>query len=227
MLDEKHRLLMTERAMLGNLQAIVQDADKSDPNLVAENALGILSTEKRKTWSHCRNVIKENEYNAKCLEIVDTALFVVCMDDTEPVDAAQLCNNMLCGTYHLENGIQRGTCTNRWYDKLQIIVCANGAAGINFEHTGVDGHTVLRYVADVYTELIMRFAKSIHSATKSLFHASTSPYAIGAGKKPDQIDDLDYASDVARNTSPKKLEWSLCKEIRDAIRFGETRLSDL
>lgn len=25
------------------------------------------------------------------------------------------------------------------YDKLQIIVCANGEAGINFEHTGVDG----------------------------------------------------------------------------------------
>jgi hypothetical protein len=31
--------------------------------------------------------------------------------------------------------------------QLQIIVCANGEAGINFEHTGVDGHTVLRYAA--------------------------------------------------------------------------------
>lgn len=28
--------------------------------------------------------------------------------------------------------------------QLQIIVTADGAAGINFEHTGVDGHTVLR-----------------------------------------------------------------------------------
>ncbi len=75
---------------------------------------------------------------------------------------------MLCGTYKLQRGVQTGTCTNRWYDKLQIIICANGAAGVNFEHTGVDGHTVLRYAADVYTELIMRFAKSINSATKSL-----------------------------------------------------------
>lgn len=158
-LDDKHRMLLTERAMLGNLQAIVKDADELDPNLVAESAVGILSTEKRKTWSDCRDLLKSNEYNAKCLEIIDTALFVVCMDDTEPEDAAKLSNNMLCGTYHLQNGIQRGTCTNRWYDKLQIIVCENGAAGINFEHTGVDGHTVLRYVADVYTELIMRFAK--------------------------------------------------------------------
>jgi hypothetical protein len=50
--------------------------------------------------------------------------------------------------------------TNRWYDKLQIIVCSNGEAGINFEHTGVDGHTVLRYAADVYTELVLLFAKA-------------------------------------------------------------------
>jgi carnitine O-acetyltransferase len=150
---------LTERALLGNLQAIVTDAEKLDPNLIAETAVGILSTEKRKTWSNCRKILKTNEYNAKCLEIIDSALFVVCMDDAEPEDAGQLSNNMLCGTYQLINGIQRGTCTNRWYDKLQIIVCKNGAAGINFEHTGVDGHTVLRYVADVYTELIMRFAK--------------------------------------------------------------------
>lgn len=43
--------------------------------------------------------------------------------------------------------------------QLQIIVCSNGEAGINFEHTGVDGHTVLRYAADVYTELVLLFAK--------------------------------------------------------------------
>ena len=30
--------------------------------------------------------------------------------------------------------------------QLQIIICADGAAGINFEHTVVDGHTVLRYI---------------------------------------------------------------------------------
>ena len=43
--------------------------------------------------------------------------------------------------------------------QLQIIVCSNGEAGVNFEHTGVDGHTVLRYAADVYTELVLLFAK--------------------------------------------------------------------
>lgn len=226
-MDEEHRPLLTERALLTNLQAIVKDADQTDPSHIAEAAVGILSTENRKIWSGCRDILKGHTHNARCLEVIDTALFVVCMDDTEPVDAAQLCNNMLCGTYQLQDGVQVGTCTNRWYDKLQIIVCANGAAGINFEHTGVDGHTVLRFVADVYTELIMQFAKSIHSATKSLFQAKTSPHARGAGKKADQGDDVERSQAIIRATTPKKLEWALEQDLSDAIKFAETRLSDL
>ena len=49
-----------------------------------------------------------------------------------------------------------GTCLNRWYDKsLQLIVCENGSAGVNFEHSKMDGHTVLRFASDVFTDTIM------------------------------------------------------------------------
>lgn len=229
-LDEEHRPLLTERAMLGNLQAIVRDADKLKIEEVAAGSVGILTTEKRPIWSMYREHLREDSHNRKCLEVVDSALFVVCMDDSEPADAAELSNNMLCGTYKLQRGVQTGTCTNRWYDKLQIIVCANGTAGVNFEHTGVDGHTVLRYAADVYTELIMRFAKSINSATKSLFKAKTSPFAKGAGKKANGTTseaDARKAQDVNQATAPKKLEWNLTTKLADGIKYGETRLSDL
>lgn len=231
-LDEDHQPLLTERAMLSSLQAIVRDADQISVNEVAKGSVGILTTETRPIWSMYREHLRENSHNRKCLEVVDSALFVVCMDDSSPADAAELSNNMLCGTYKLVQGVQTGTCTNRWYDKLQIIVCANGTAGINFEHTGVDGHTVLRYAADVYTELIMRFAKSINSATKSLFKAKTSPFAKGAGKKPNGSAsssemDAQKAQDVAAATAPKKLEWNLTRKLTDGIKYGETRLSDL
>jgi carnitine O-acetyltransferase len=87
---------------------------------------------------------------------VDNALFIVCLDDATPENLAELCGNFLCGTYGLENGVQIGTCTNRWYDKLQIIVCADGSAGINFEHTGVDGHTVLRsFFSDIISGVLL------------------------------------------------------------------------
>ncbi|SNX83019.1 related to carnitine acetyl transferase FacC [Melanopsichium pennsylvanicum] len=229
-LDDEHRPLLTERAMLGNLQAIVRDADKIKLEDVAKGSVGILTTEKRPIWSMYREHLRRDSHNRKCLEVVDSALFVVCMDDSEPADAAELGNNMLCGTYKLQRGVQTGTCTNRWYDKLQIIVCANGTAGVNFEHTGVDGHTVLRYAADVYTELIMRFAKSINSATKSLFKAKTSPLAKGAGKKANGTTseiDAQKAQDVDQATAPKKLEWNLTRKLADGIKYGETRLSDL
>lgn len=72
--------------------------------------------------------------------------FVVCLDDCEPTTLDDRAANMLHGSYHLEphtraheGVLQTGTLTNRWYDKLQLIVCRNGAAGINFEHSAVDG----------------------------------------------------------------------------------------
>lgn len=31
-----------------------------------------------------------------CLEVLDKALFVVCLDDSNPETASELCSNMLC-----------------------------------------------------------------------------------------------------------------------------------
>ena len=118
-LDSKHRPALTERALLSNLTAIVADAGRTPPNQVAQAALGVLSTERRATWASCRAGLMKNEGNSMCLDVIDKALFVVALDDTSPETASEMCNNMLCGTYKLEKGVQVGTCTNRWYDKVR------------------------------------------------------------------------------------------------------------
>ena len=161
MLDSKHRPALTERELLKNLESICTDADKTPTNQVAQGAVGVLSTENRKVWANLRDKLRNDASNSSCREqlcimsekktrktdfmevvdVVDKALFVVCLDDSTPDNIDQTCANMLSGTYKLERGVQVGTCTNRWYEKLQIIVAANGTAGINFEHSGVDGHT--------------------------------------------------------------------------------------
>lgn len=46
---------------------------------------------------------------------------MVCLDDATPEDLGELCSNYLCGTYNLVNGVQVGTCTNRWYDKVKFL----------------------------------------------------------------------------------------------------------
>ena len=217
-LDDNSDLIMTEKDMALNLQVVVDDAEETPIQEAAKGALGVLSTENRKIWASLREVLtrEENSNNAECLSIVDSALFIICLDYTEPTTGAELCGNMLCGTSEIVKGVQIGTCTNRWYDKMQIIVCKNGSAGINFEHTGVDGHTVLRMASDVYTDTILRFAKSINGLAPSLW-SSISP-------DPSKRDPSSFG-DVS--TTPHKLEWDMIPELSTALRFAETRLADL
>lgn len=217
-LDDNHDLIMTEKDIALNLQVIVEDAQEVPIQDAAKGALGVLSTENRKVWAGLRDILhrEEGSNNSDCLNIVDSALFILCLDYTEPQTGADLCMNMLCGTSKIERGVQVGTCTNRWYDKLQIIVCKNGSAGINFEHTGVDGHTVLRFASDLYTDTILRFARTINGSAPSLW-ASSSPDP--AKRDPDSFGDV--------QTTPHKLEWDMVPELSTALRFAETRLADL
>ncbi|GAA5817771.1 hypothetical protein MFLAVUS_011324 [Mucor flavus] len=214
-LGEQGNIILSEKDISANLRAIVKDASQTPASVISQNAMGVLTTENRLNWAGLREELQENEINAESLKVIDSALFIVCLDHVEPADTNQLSTNMLCGTYKLVDGMQVGTCTNRWYDKLQIIVCKNGSAGINFEHTGVDGHTVLRYVSDIYTETILRFAKTINSQTKSIFH-SYKPNGANHPKAQPQID-----------INPRKIEWSMTEKLSLGIRFAETRLSDL
>ncbi|OAA59260.1 carnitine acetyl transferase [Cordyceps fumosorosea ARSEF 2679] len=217
-LDDNSDAIMTERDIAVNLQTIIDDAQQTPIQEAAKGAVGVLSTENRKVWSGLRDVLtrEPESNNADCLNIVDSALFALCLDYSEPGSVADLCQNMLCGTSEVRNGVQIGTCTNRWYDKLQIIVCKNGSAGINFEHTGVDGHTVLRFASDVYTDTILRFARSINGQAPSLW-TSTSPDP--SRRDPESFGDV--------NTTPRKLTWDMHPELSIAVRFAETRLADL
>jgi carnitine O-acetyltransferase len=217
-LDHNNDLIMTEKDLAINLQVIVNDAEETPIQEAAKGALGVLSTENRKIWSGLRDLLtrEEGSNNAECLSIVDSALFMICLDYAEPADVSELCGNMLCGTNEVVRGVQVGTCTNRWYDKLQIIVCKNGSAGINFEHTGVDGHTVLRFASDVYTDTILRYAKSINGQAPTLW-ASQSPDP--SKRDPESFGDV--------RTTPHKLEWDMIPELSIALRFAETRLADL
>jgi carnitine O-acetyltransferase len=217
-LDDNHDLIMTEKDVAINLQSIVDDAEQTPIHEAAKSALGVLSTENRKVWSGLRDILtrEEGSNNADGLNMVDSALFVLCLDYTEPTNVPELCQNMLCGTNEVVKGVQVGTCTNRWYDKLQIIVCQNGSAGINFEHTGVDGHTVLRFASDVYTDTILRYARTINGQAPTLW-ATDSPDP--SKRDPESFGDV--------STTPHKLDWDMVPELSIALRFAETRLADL
>lgn len=209
-MDNDANLILLELELMINFTSIVQDALETSPMDVAKSSFGVLTTENRRTWLSVRAGMQRNATNAEIINIIDSALFIMCLDDIECEDLSLLSKNMLCGLLVLDKGIQVGTCTNRWYDKLQIIITKNGKAGINFEHTGVDGHTVLRFVSDVYTDSILAFAQLINGNTPSLWKESSL--------QPTVTDKI---------TIPRKLEWDLTPDLSLALRFSETRLSDL
>lgn len=223
-------IFSTPEEMEWNLYSIIMDGNRNEKNNGNILPFGVFTTESRRVWSNIRDYIFHNSEsnNWKILKIIDSALFVICLDDTTfedtPKDKREMAKSLLCGTSKIELdfkktnvplNIQHGTCLNRWYDKLQLIITKNGRAGINFEHTGVDGHTVLRLATDIYTDSILSFARGVSKNVPDIFDNNDSNFR-------DQS-----PSDANLITIPRKLEWKIDNFLLSSIHFAETRISDL
>lgn len=203
--------------------------DTLDPVTQAQNAIGILTSLPRREWAVARDeMVKCSPKNEESLQIVDSALFVLVLDDYIPKNKHEAASNMLHGSYELKHSsdmrtdYQVGSCCNRWYDKLQIIVCGDATAGINFEHSAIDGHTALRFVSDVYAETVLSFAHSItklvkaHDLIPSVIHATVRRAATV----------LDTAGRTTLDVFPKRLSFELPDSVHRKIYFAETALGD-
>ncbi|KAJ3021209.1 Carnitine O-acetyltransferase mitochondrial [Thoreauomyces humboldtii] len=105
------------------IQAIYQQAgDVKDP------AVGALTSENRDTWTEVRDQMLQSPRNRASLETIESAAFVVCLDDSSPVTRDE--SSRAC--WH-------GDGRNRFFDKpLQFIVFENGKAGFLGEHSMMD-----------------------------------------------------------------------------------------
>ncbi len=211
---------LNEQDIYEILTAIKTDATQLPPDITSRNSLGVLTTLPRKEWAAARNLlVATSQHNDTALDVVDGALFVLVIDDVTPKDIHEAAANMLHGTYDLRSrddliDYQAGSCCNRWYDKLQLIVCTDGRAGINFEHSAIDGHTALRFVSDIFADDVVSFAQSI---TKTI-------YSDNDGMFPSIIQ-----AEVKRSAAsviPKKLNFEFPQKILDKIYYAETALSD-
>ncbi|RMI32294.1 choline/carnitine O-acyltransferase [Nocardia stercoris] len=99
-------------------------------------AAGHLTTLARAEWAGVRTELAADPVNRAALDTIETALFCVCLDDVDPADLQESCDALLAG----DSG-------NRWFDKaVSFVVFGNGDTGINVEHCGLDGTTILSFV---------------------------------------------------------------------------------
>lgn len=112
----------------------------------AENApaVGVLTTENRDVWTDAREVLlKAHSSNAAALKAIESASFVVCLDDASPVTLEERARQY----WH-------GDGCNRWFDKpTQFIINENGTSGFIGEHSMMDG-TPTHRLNDYVNELI-------------------------------------------------------------------------
>jgi carnitine O-acetyltransferase len=102
-----------------------------------EASVGHLTTKARAEWAASRQALLDHHPgNAEALDVVETALFCLCLEDFTAKDIQEACDHLL-----------HGYGGNRWYDKaVSLIVFEDGAAGINTEHCGLDGNTILKFI---------------------------------------------------------------------------------
>ncbi len=126
--------LISVEAIQQQLHWILEHTSPGEP------ALGALTTLNRTEWAVLRkSLTAASPENAQSLGLIDSALFVVCLDDATPENLGLAARNAL-----------HGDGRNRWFDKpLQFIFSANGWVGINVEHAGVDGYAVMRCLFEI------------------------------------------------------------------------------
>ena len=108
------------------------------------HGLGVLTTVGRTEWANARDQLVKSDLNAASLEMIDSAIFMVCLEHTSPSDTTSLSKCFL-----------HGEGNNRWLDKsFQLIVSANGKASVNFEHSWGDGVAVLRYLNETFDDSV-------------------------------------------------------------------------
>ncbi|MFD7228997.1 choline/carnitine O-acyltransferase [Streptomyces sp. NPDC059881] len=119
--------------LAAGLRAVMKAGDEP---AAADTSVGHLTTMARAEWAAARaSLLDHDPRNADALDVVETALFCVCLEDFAPADTQEACDELLHG--------DRG---NRWFDKaLSLIVFADGRAGVNVEHCELDGTTILSF----------------------------------------------------------------------------------
>ncbi|KAJ3523901.1 hypothetical protein NM208_g12271 [Fusarium decemcellulare] len=109
----------------------------------------ILTADDRNSWARIRkSAIETHPDNKLYLDMVQGAVFLVCLDEAAPTNSEERMDSML-----LHKGF------NRWYDKgLKLIVCSNGVSGMHVDHSMIDG-TTIRELYEARTEAIQSYQR--------------------------------------------------------------------
>uniref|UniRef100_A0A1B6MKJ0 Choline/carnitine acyltransferase domain-containing protein n=2 Tax=Graphocephala atropunctata TaxID=36148 RepID=A0A1B6MKJ0_9HEMI len=107
--------------------------------------VGVLTSDSRDNWSKSYELLAQDAGNVEVLNSIESALFVVCLD--QPSGAVGLDDRTISGrqTMHGDGPMSNGG--NRWFDKtIQFIVSEEGRVGLTYEHSPAEGQPIASIV---------------------------------------------------------------------------------
>lgn len=102
---------------------------------------GILTTDSRENWAEAYEHLTKDETNCKALEIIQSALFSISVDECVSYDLDHPLTQLIVSLIHGDgSNLNSG---NRWMDKtMQICFNPNGQIGFTYEHTPAEGQPI-------------------------------------------------------------------------------------
>ncbi|CAK9438077.1 uncharacterized protein LODBEIA_P24050 [Lodderomyces beijingensis] len=205
----KHKVIFHDHELAEIFQKIIDDSDVVDPVESINNSIGSITSQNLKNWREARYELEKS--NATQMQLIDDALFVLVFDSNSPVGDQDKTMVISHGTTVLnELNVQIGTCTSRWYDKLQLVVTRNSVAGVVWESLTMDSTAILRFISDIYTDSVLKLAKNINGSEYTLFDPKVT-YAPSQIAKPEAL----------------KVPFTITNELLHLIHLSETHLADL
>jgi carnitine O-palmitoyltransferase 1 len=160
---------LTPLQLFNAYQGILQSTTEASDG---EALLPALTTMNRTEWANIREEFFERDpHNASRLEVIESALFVVCLDDEapEPMNWSQEGRQYMCGNCH-----------NRWSDKsFNLVITKNAKAGVHAEHAWGDA-PALAHILEIM--MLSEKAKEFYSEDGAVKNTPIDDAKIKAGK---------------------------------------------
>eukprot|EP01122_Echinamoeba_exundans_P012613 TRINITY_DN531_c0_g1_i2.p1 TRINITY_DN531_c0_g1~~TRINITY_DN531_c0_g1_i2.p1 ORF type:complete len:672 (-),score=160.91 TRINITY_DN531_c0_g1_i2:64-1950(-) len=151
---DAHGNRIAREALESHFKGIIEAVDHG--KVSKQPLVGLLTTDHRDKWAVARQDLFTDGVNRASLEALESAAFMVCLDDEAPQSGNAECELLLHG-----GGSQRQS-ANRWFDKtIQVIVWSNGHAGMLGEHSTIDGYPATM-VSDMVLEKERHLWKDSH-----------------------------------------------------------------
>ncbi|KAG9413958.1 hypothetical protein AC1031_013160 [Aphanomyces cochlioides] len=128
--------VVSQASLQAQLHKISTNGAKDAPNIA------VLTSEDRDVWAAARDGLRKEPVNAASLDAIDSALFVLVLDDSSATES-----ELSALTLHGAAG------ANRWFDKHQVIAYPTGHLALNFEHTFSDGTNWNRWLLESWHDM--------------------------------------------------------------------------